>query len=468
MKKILMSLMFVLSVSVLAFAEDNIAVFPFENKAGNDYGLTELAENEMTSLLVNQKRFTVIERKDLNKILQEQHLSNSGIVDINQALKIGKIKGIRYGVFGETNSVSWSEKNVASAALQIKVVDMETANVMFSKVYNIQEQQNKNADKKAAFASMLKAKFKKDIANDLINAFAVEGSIIDIKGKRVTIDAGRKNGVVRGMEFNVIERTEKTSSRTGEKIVVDTPVALLEVTDVVSDNSSICKFKQGEKIKEGMFVKQVQIDDRYYKAEDIEKMLIKRGIKAGDLAIYGYFGMGIAESVKDDPWGASNEDSKNSILWGAKVLYYLNSYLGLGIDFYMTDRSDKDSYDKEGSGLKLGYSNYSFKTNVISLAGRVNLNKSSNIRAFIPFAVGISNFEHRCRHAYQIGSNTYVERETKSESAYSGNLGFGLEWDFANNFSVGVEGKYNIIKLEKSNLNFVSVAVELGYRFGLF
>lgn len=465
MKKILMALMFVFCVGIAAFAEDNIAVFPFENKTQNDYGLTELAENEMTSLLVNQKRFTVIERKDMDKILKEQHLSNSGIVDIKDALQIGKIKGIRYGVFGEITNASWSEKNIASSAFSVKVVDMETANVMFSKVYNMQQQQDKAADKSAAFATMLKEKFKKEISKDLINAFSIEGSVMDIRGKRIIIDAGRKNGVVRGMEFNVIERQEKTSSRTGEKIVVDNPVALLEVTEVLSDNSSACKLSKGEKLKEGMLVKLVQIDDRYYKAEDIEKLLMARGIKGGDIQISPYIGMGIATNV-NDPFGVhnGNGETKNFIAYGANILVFLSSYVGFGFDFYMTDMNSRDSFDKNGGTPDLGYSNYSFKIMGYGLTGRVNLSKS-NLRFYIPFGLGFADFKHKARYT-DTGYNS--NRVEKNESVFCGNVGAGIEWDFTNHWSFGAEARFNLAKTEGHDFSYMMFLAHLGYRFGLF
>lgn len=504
------TLLLMLIFTIVSFAEDNIAVFPFENKLQDDCNLTELAENEMTSLLVNQKRFEVIERKDIDKILKEQHFSNSGIVNINQALQIGKIKGIKYGVFGQITNVSYTNKELALITLQIKIIDMETANVMFSKVYNSKPKNETSNGKNTVLTNMLKQTFKKQISNDLINTFTIEGSIVDITGKRVIIDVGKKQGVVRGMEFNVIDSQEKISKRTNKKVTINKAKALLEVQEVLGDDTALCKFKEGEKLEEGMTVKLVQVDDRYYKAEDIEKLLTRRGIQKGDLlvSIYGGYTKGTISLFSFQPIDSDNSElnlSGNS--YGLQFLLFINSYLGFGIDlsisrYVLTGNNifsktsifiNNDNFENYG---KETYTNYYKHENYegldiekkdILVRGRINLNNSS-FRAYIPLGFGISIIKQKSNvigysqtDIFQKDNDGMYERggyhykldkqfenwqysEEKKEIAFCGYLGIGLELNLTNNISLGIEGRYNITTA-KEQINVSVGLLKLGYKF---
>lgn len=474
MKRVLMALMFVVFVGISAFAEDNIAVFPFKNKVQDDYGLTELAETEMSALLVSYKRFNVIERKEIDKILQEQHFSNSGIVDINEALQIGKVKGIKYGVFGEITNASWSAKDVASSSFQLKIVDMETADVKLSKVYNMQSQEKKDADKKAAFANMLKEKIKKEVSNDLVNAFTIEGSIVDVNGKKVTIDMGSKQGVIKGMEFNVMESKEKIG-KNGKKVKVEKARALLEVTEV-HDETAVCKFKDGEKLEEGMTVKLVQVDEnRYYKAEDIEKILARRGFNKGDLMIDGFIGIG--SPVFTDyvfPHQESVDYDLMTIKGGARALYFLSSWFGIGLEFNVSNSFDdgegrkikpKNATDENETYMKTAYSDQT-----VLVAGRVNLSNSAT-RIYVPFGLGMASVKQsadrviRTYDEHQSSHVTPLGKVEQNESVFAGYLGIGLEFNVTNHVSLGLEARYNIVNTSNVAINTANALFKIGYKF---
>ena len=73
-----------------------IAVLPFKDKTTNspikgDVG--GMAVDQLTTLLVNSERFSVIERERLDAVLAEQGLAGKGIVDNATAAQIGKVLG---------------------------------------------------------------------------------------------------------------------------------------------------------------------------------------------------------------------------------------------------------------------------------------------------------------------------------------------------------------------------------------
>ena len=97
------------SVGAQARAPDTrpgIAVMPFDN--GGSYGqdkenfdaLQKGIAGMLISELAQNPAARVVEREDIQKLLDEQNLSGSGRVDPQTAAKIGKLVGARYVVLG--------------------------------------------------------------------------------------------------------------------------------------------------------------------------------------------------------------------------------------------------------------------------------------------------------------------------------------------------------------------------------
>lgn len=100
-----------------------VAVFPFEGNYGKKAAVD--IENVLANVNVNNKKyFTVVDRQHIQKIMSEQKLQTSGIIDENTAVKLGRLigaKGVYIGnaeytdsdqIFTEQRSVcSSSDKN---------------------------------------------------------------------------------------------------------------------------------------------------------------------------------------------------------------------------------------------------------------------------------------------------------------------------------------------------------------------
>lgn len=121
-----------------------IAVVGFENNSsfnawGDRLGLA--AQDELTTQLVRSGAFSVIERAQLEQILNEQRLGMSGAVDPRTAARIGEILGVNYVLMGSITqfsierhegrlgpvSASYSE---AESILDVRVVDVNSAEIL--------------------------------------------------------------------------------------------------------------------------------------------------------------------------------------------------------------------------------------------------------------------------------------------------------------------------------------------------
>ncbi len=91
-----------------------IAILPFINKSGkNQYGtIGENISNAIRSALINDfaimEFVQIIDRQQIEKIIEEQKLSQSGLIDSQTSLKIGKLLGVHQIISGEVTFLTAS------------------------------------------------------------------------------------------------------------------------------------------------------------------------------------------------------------------------------------------------------------------------------------------------------------------------------------------------------------------------
>jgi len=93
---------------VVSAAKPRLAVFTFENAGAVDSTMKwgEAISEMLTTALINCHRFKVIERAQLDKVLQEQALAQSGALDSETAVVVGKIMGLDGVVVGSLSQLA--------------------------------------------------------------------------------------------------------------------------------------------------------------------------------------------------------------------------------------------------------------------------------------------------------------------------------------------------------------------------
>lgn len=111
-----------------------IAILPFKDKTTNspikgDVG--SLAVDQLTTLLVNTGRFSVIERERIDAILAEQGLAGKGIVDATTAAQVGKALGAELIFTGAVTNWEVKESRTGNFVLvagsKEKAIDIDLA-----------------------------------------------------------------------------------------------------------------------------------------------------------------------------------------------------------------------------------------------------------------------------------------------------------------------------------------------------
>ncbi|MCI0698736.1 hypothetical protein L0337_42895 [candidate division KSB1 bacterium] len=165
----------------------SIAVLPFESKGiGGALGQIDLLDKLVTGF-VGINRFKVIERAQLEKILEEQKLGMSGIIDASTAAQIGKGIGVDGVVCGSIT------QGGNAVTIDARLIDTETAAIITAKdAYS----NGLSLQNLSQMISDLAARFKTDLP-------LVNGYVISVQGEKVTVDLGHKNGIKKGMKCHV-------------------------------------------------------------------------------------------------------------------------------------------------------------------------------------------------------------------------------------------------------------------------
>jgi TolB-like protein len=216
-----------------------IAVLPIEAKA-DIAKFCDALTDKMVSQLVNLRRFKVIERAALDKVLKEQQLQVSGAVDEATAVKVGRVAG-------------------ADAIVLASVVEHENSNRVSVRVIDTETSETIVARGEAVSGNGID-EFEHAVDNLAIAIYnelpIVEGSIISVDKDTYFIDVGSQKGIRKGSKCvafrageNILHPTTgevlgKRVTKLGELVVIQVQPKLSQVRIVDKDED----IKVGDKI----------------------------------------------------------------------------------------------------------------------------------------------------------------------------------------------------------------------------
>src|SRR5450756_2871022 len=96
-------------------AKPRVAILEFKNKASHYtwswYEAGRQAQDMLVTELVKSGKYRVIEREQLQAIMQEKHLSLSGDLDPKTAIQFGKMLGVEYLIAGAITELGVTDRN---------------------------------------------------------------------------------------------------------------------------------------------------------------------------------------------------------------------------------------------------------------------------------------------------------------------------------------------------------------------
>ena len=93
---------------------EKIAISDFKGLKG------DMVSNKFTAKLFETQTYQILERSELNRILDEQGLSQSGIIDESNAMQVGKLAGVDALIFGSVDQLKINDEHTTKTITKSK------------------------------------------------------------------------------------------------------------------------------------------------------------------------------------------------------------------------------------------------------------------------------------------------------------------------------------------------------------
>ncbi|NUO82238.1 hypothetical protein HUU05_19370 [candidate division KSB1 bacterium] len=301
---LLLSALLVASMLLPASAQEKsgkkrVAVFVFEDKTDhhwhwwNGQPVGDGMADMLTTTLVKSGRYRVMERAQMDKLLQEQGLAMSGAVTPQTAAQAGKVLGVELAIMGSVTEFGYKKvstggalkkigiggslgKRSATVAVDVRFVNTSTAEILMAE--SVRKEKSKadisvdtediRFDSEAQFDETLVGKATREAINDIVKLLdeqagggAWEAKVMMLSGGDVIINAGKEGGVKAGDVYVVVRVGEELiDPDTGESLgASEEEVGTIEVVDNNyggKGKASKCKVVSGRGIEKGNIVRE--------------------------------------------------------------------------------------------------------------------------------------------------------------------------------------------------------------------
>ncbi len=275
-----------------------IAVITFEDKSDQSVswgthfrdagdGMADM----LTTALVESGRYVVLERSEIDRILQEQDLGVAGIVTPETAAQVGRTLGAEILVFGAVTEFGYKSKTTggrfggvsvgkksseATVAVDVRLVNATTTLIVAAK--NVRETEKKSGfdvqvedmgfEDLSQFDETLAGKATRKAINKTVElidehspSIPWQGKVILAQNESVYINAGAVGGVQVGDRFQVIRPGEPlVDPDTGLELgTVETTVGEIQVVDnqVGNGKAAQCQSILGAAFQRGDIIRPI-------------------------------------------------------------------------------------------------------------------------------------------------------------------------------------------------------------------
>ena len=227
----LVLLSFIPHVATADFKKTKIAVLDFQLQ-GEEFQTPDMGiivAEWLITALVQEGRFDVIERRLLEKIIQEQKLIMTGVVDHKSATKLGKLLGVKVIISGSVLRLR------DSLEVNARIIDVESASIIAAETV-----QGSSTGSLEELIGRMAKKISKD--------FPLEGYIVHRNGNDIVLDLGKRTGIKLGMRFIVFKEGNIIKHpKTGEILDIEKKeTGLIEVTSVLDKISKAVVVEEKE------------------------------------------------------------------------------------------------------------------------------------------------------------------------------------------------------------------------------
>lgn len=225
--------------------------------------LGKQASDMLASRLIASNKFLVLERPDLNKILDEQQiLKESGLVG-SDTLIMGSVTEFGRFTAGQSGFLSNTKNQIAKAKVDIRLINTRTGLAFFSAIgsgeTNTESGEVAGFGSKASYDATLNDRAIAAAISDVLNEIIAKleerpwrTDILKVDGQSAYISGGKHQGIKVGDRLAVMKEGEKVESKqSGFEITLPpTRLAVLEVLEHFGDSEvnegSVCAIVDGD------------------------------------------------------------------------------------------------------------------------------------------------------------------------------------------------------------------------------
>ncbi len=248
MRKILAAVVFFLLVVFcfqamsqdLSALKKRIAIINFEDRSGYGHNIGRGVSDMLVTSLVESDKFIVIERAELDEILKEQGLGQTGLVTPQSAAKVGQLLGLQRIITGSITEFGSKKSKVgggiggfnlgvstttARVVVDLRIINVNTGEIVMAKsaegedsstgldnvgMDDIDFHNSSTWDNtQLGIASREAINECVEFISESMSGLPWEGKIIKASGTTIYMKPGSKGGVQPGMVFSIYRAGEE-------------------------------------------------------------------------------------------------------------------------------------------------------------------------------------------------------------------------------------------------------------------
>lgn len=223
--------------------KEKIVVFPFAEARQFGFKTGQAVADTIITELINMKRFEVADRVNIERIMKEQALALSGLMDESNAVKVGELLGAKTSIMGSITGFSIGKNKKkgfdGSLSVDIKVVNIETSgiekatNLSVSASVGFSATVSDNTQRERIRKKLFK-KVSGKFFNTMRDYFKLKTYIMTVDGSKISLRMGKDMGIRKNFRFDAVAKgAEIKDPITGELLEVkENKIAHIWVTKV--------------------------------------------------------------------------------------------------------------------------------------------------------------------------------------------------------------------------------------------